>query len=955
MSLKIHLLATSALLAAVTASAAEAQTRPASGTTIEELVVTAQKREEALQDVPIAVSAFNQDSLEKQKIEGGPNLVLAVPNVNFAKGNFTGYNFQIRGIGSKLTAGSGDAGIAVHLNNAPLISNNLFESEFYDLERVEVLRGPQGTLYGRNATGGVINLISAKPTDHFEAMGRAEYGNHNAIRARGMVNIPLGDMFAVRLAGTYLKRDGYGKNITTGNEADDRDLYGTRASISFTPSSSLKAYVVWDHFKEDDNRSRVGKQLCVKDPGPATLGGLGYSANSGVALIERGFFTQGCQATPVNSPNIFGTVNSQSTLGALYAALTGQQTGDAFAGKMQDPNPYNIESFFDPVYRAKSDIYEANVAWNPTDSLTLSWTGAYSVNDLYTQEDYFRYVPSVAMNATPNPINYFTSPAAVAGVGLPPATYAAIYATLFPGGVINDPQLGARNLFTTVDISGSHSRSYSHEVRLQSDFKGPLNFNVGALKMNYESSGDYYVMFNPSTAYNQLNNFLITAASGTPNPLCTTAPCLGIDQNQQPNRSGHNYYDNYQPYKLDSSAIFGEAYYQMTDTFKWTLGLRYTDDKKTVQNYAVTLSAPGFGLIPSTPASSSVEFKKVTGRLGFDWKPKLDFTDETLIYAFYSRGYKAGGLNPACSAAAGVICPKPTFAPEFVDAYEIGTKNTLLGGAMQLNVTGFYYNYTGYQISKIVNRNALNENIDAKIKGVEVESIWQPVAGLRLNANVGWLDTEIGGGESIDTFDRTQGAAGLILAKSSAASNCVTTLTSAQTALSIANATNDPYVLLGLCSAASTAGAGTLIPGTNAVSVGSNPFGGAISDGVPVQLKGKELPNSPHFTVSLGAQYTWDFGPNWAATLRGDYYWQDKSYARIYNSAADRLDSWQNVNATFTMANADKGWEFGAYVKNATDEHAIQDFYLTDDSSGLFRNAFYTEPRTYGVFVQKKW
>jgi hypothetical protein len=87
--------------------------------------------------------------------------------VNFSKGNFTGYNFQIRGIGSKLVSGSGDAGTGIHLNNAPLIANNLFETEFYDVERVEVLRGPQGTLYGRNATGGVVNLLTAKPDRHF--------------------------------------------------------------------------------------------------------------------------------------------------------------------------------------------------------------------------------------------------------------------------------------------------------------------------------------------------------------------------------------------------------------------------------------------------------------------------------------------------------------------------------------------------------------------------------------------------------------------------------------------------------------------------------------------------------------------------------------------------------------------------------------------------------------------
>ena len=298
---------------------------------IQELVVTAQKREEALQDVPIAVSAFDQEALQKGKIDGGPNLVLAVPNVNFSKGNFTGYNFQIRGIGSKLVAGSGDAGTGIHLNNAPLISNNLFETEFYDMERVEVLRGPQGTLYGRNATGGVVNLITAKPTDEFEALIRGEIGNFSTRKLRGMVNLPLNDTFALRLAGTYLKRDGFGTNLVTGHDADDRDLYGLRATLSFQPTEEFHAYFLIDHFNEEDNRSRIGKQFCTKDTGPANIGGLGYSTAAGglIGQIQRGLFSQGCQATSLYSPNVLGTVNSQGTLGGLFGALGGFQTGDA--------------------------------------------------------------------------------------------------------------------------------------------------------------------------------------------------------------------------------------------------------------------------------------------------------------------------------------------------------------------------------------------------------------------------------------------------------------------------------------------------------------------------------------------------------------------------------------------------------------------------------------------------
>lgn len=457
-------------------------------------------------------------------------------------------------------------------------------------------------------------------------------------------------------------------------------------------------------------------------------------------------------------------------------------------------------------------------------------------------------------------------------------------------------------------------------------------------------------MFNTGTAWYQVQNFLTTG-----NPNCVgPGPCISIDPSQEPDRTGHNYYDNYAPYDLRSAAVFGELYWQMTDTFKWTLGLRYTDDKKEVQNHEVSLGKPGFGVM-GPPGDSDpilkVQFKETTGRFGFDWKPDLGFTDDSLIYAFFSRGYKAGGLNPACSAV--VSCPPESFEPEFVNAIEIGMKNTLLNGRMTLNGTFFNYDYEGYQVSKIVNRTSINENIDAKIHGVEVESVWQPLDGLRLNAAIGWLETKIDGGTSIDIFNRTQSDPGLVAVKSSEASACVVSMAAAQTALTISNSLNNPFALLSVCTPASTAGAGTVFNGATAV--GTNAFGGLVSDGVPVDLDGNELPNAPNWTISLGAEYTWQFGGDWAATLRGDYYKQTKTFARIYNSEPDRINSWDNVNLTLTIVNSRLGWEIGAYVKNATDEEAITDFYLTDDSSGRFRNTFYTEPRTYGVSLQKRF
>ncbi|HLU91740.1 MAG TPA: TonB-dependent receptor plug domain-containing protein, partial [Pedomonas sp.] len=132
-----------------------------------EIIVTAQKREERLGDVPIAITALTSEGLDARKIEGGSELLRAIPNVNFSKSNFSMYNFSIRGVGTKAISASSDPAVAVSFNNTPLVRNRLFESEFFDMARVEVLRGPQGTLYGRNATAGVVNLIPAMPGPDF--------------------------------------------------------------------------------------------------------------------------------------------------------------------------------------------------------------------------------------------------------------------------------------------------------------------------------------------------------------------------------------------------------------------------------------------------------------------------------------------------------------------------------------------------------------------------------------------------------------------------------------------------------------------------------------------------------------------------------------------------------------------------------------------------------------------
>ena len=242
---------------------AESESR---GGTLEEVVVTAQRTSESIQDVPIAVSAFSAEMLQSRQIDTFSDLQFNVPNVSYSKANFSGNNFQIRGIGTLLTATSGDSGVGMHVNDVYLNSPRIFETEYYDMEQIEVLRGPQGTLFGRNATGGVVNLKTARPV-----IGETLYdidlgvGNYDHQRVKGSVNIPIGDTMALRLAGIHLDREGYTDNLL-GGDVDGRDQWSARASFRWEIGDNTRLDIIGHRFEEDSNRSRSQKQLCNQDP-----------------------------------------------------------------------------------------------------------------------------------------------------------------------------------------------------------------------------------------------------------------------------------------------------------------------------------------------------------------------------------------------------------------------------------------------------------------------------------------------------------------------------------------------------------------------------------------------------------------------------------------------------------------------------------------------------------------
>ena len=446
------------------------------------IIVTAQKREEALQDVPIAISAFSAEALDNYKIESGAELLRAVPNVNFSKSNFSMYNFSIRGVGTKAISASSDPAVAVSFNNTPLIRNRLFESELFDMQRVEVLRGPQGTLYGRNATAGVVNLIPALPDNEFGLDTKVEVGNYKTMRASGMINVPITDTLAIRAAGALTSRDGFDYNSFTDRRVNGRELWSSRLSIKWEPSDRLRLNAIWQHFEEDDDRSRTGKQLCTRDPGPASINGIRIPDGTQPGVVTpleenlRGRFSHGCQSASLYDDAAYGSPNGSGlafvvagqvvvTMGApadnpfsqVYAFLP----TDPFLDVQQSRNLREIATGYDPVFRAKNDVFQGNLEFDVTDALTFVSQTAYARDRYYSSQDYNRFVSGPLFSDTTGLVDQQSG-----------APISQDFAA--PGGIFCDPQLGCSNRLLAVDLSRSRNRQWSQEFRLQSAFDGPF-------------------------------------------------------------------------------------------------------------------------------------------------------------------------------------------------------------------------------------------------------------------------------------------------------------------------------------------------------------------------------------------------------------------------------------------------------------------------------------------------
>ena len=1042
--------------------------------TVEELIVTAQRVAESIQDVPIAVTALTDDMISDRQIVNPSDLQLNTPNVSFSATNFGGSNFSIRGVGQLVISRSGEAGVSSHVNEIA-VATNLNAIEFFDIERIEILRGPQGTLFGRNATGGALNVVTKMPSfESVEGFADVEAGSFSHNRLKGALNLPLTSNIALRIAGFNLERDGFIENLAHGqrnaagqtipgidDDIDGRDIWAARTTLAWDISDRADAWVQYSVFREDDDRVRITNQVCKRNPLPTT----------GCLPNEFGWETPHLGAT---TAGIFG-----GAAGALPPGVDG-----ANPALYDFPRPA-IESFrkmhtdLEPTFHQKEDLWAFGFDYD-FERLSVSVTGAVRDYEHLSRQDYLMDV-GPRLNPTPqNPAGIWptSEPAGGAGAEWLSETCNMAEGTSGTFGGCILPTL--QNLQFAFDQADANGVYYTLEGKARSDFDGRFNFLLGASRQEDTNYGGYYVLANTLDLVSRYGS----AALGAP-PLY---PGFFYNTN--------NPEDGGPP--QDGEAIFGEVYFDATERLKLTAGLRLNEDNKVVSDSSVLFnsanvtaavgglfgpnpiwlrsglfvemaamaaspaaslseaslrilefhnaggvyeaSAPAAigslvaigaaqaigqqiaaGLLPIqfvpqaiaglplppifqgtvgallsqnpaviaqdaglaagaqafaaianalgpapafgetrfvTRSPSQASWREVSGRIGLDYQ----LGDNTLLYGFFSRGYKPGGFNPAIPPAFQDVSAF-TFEPEQVSAFEVGVKSTLLDGALTLYTSAFTYDYSGLQITRIKNNSSINENVDAAISGLELEGQWRPagMSGLAVDFAYSLLSAKAKDTLSIDPVNRTGGNPDYILLNNIDPGSLTGINFVARESQITPQVLSAFFASLPQATQALIAGnldVNILYP-PNAAGVAipayfSRNFLEAVGvetlEGIPVSLDGNDLPNAPRNTARLGLAHTWEVGTG-LVTLRWDYYWQSKSYAREFNAVGDEIDSWSQHNLMLVYEGGG-AWSARAWVRNLLDDENVTGKYLTSDTSGFFRNYFVTEPQVYGLSLR---
>jgi len=750
-----------------------------------DIIVTATRRSEALSDVPLAISAVTAASLQnsgasdiRQLNQLSPSLLVSSTSSEAAAGGA-----RIRGIGTVGDNPGLESSVATFIDGVYRSRAGVGLTELGAIDRIEVLRGPQGTLFGRNASAGLISVITAKPSFNFGAEGEATYGNYNQFRLSGGITGPISSTVAARLDGVYSKRDGFLRDIVSGRGINNRDRWLLRGQVLFQPSDDLSFRLIGDYA---DRREECcgATYLPGQDVTANADGTFNVLANS-IAAIERGLvsvapgangrtgfvpdttYARQIAITPgvdyrgnVKDWGISGELNykfGDTTLTSITAyrdwrLVRGQDADytnldilrrlstDAGGGQRQSFQTFTQElrlqgSAFGDKLDWLIGGYYANEILRLRDNLSYGADYENYANCLTA----FNFATTFTPGAVPGAANSLVNPT-VPGC-LNAAVVPGVTAALTAGGAAAAPTLGLFRLFSGQTIPG-------------------------------------------------LNGYrAIAAAGGIP-----TATLNGSGLDDTYKQTSRNF------------AFFTHNVIRFTDTFNLTLGARYTNERKTLDATftdvggaycravptSATLAAVATlpCVIPATPTGTLTQNGRVraeerlTGTAVVSFKPAPGH----LAYASYSRGYKAGGFNldrsglqrivlgPAAVAGgnapvAGIATTADTlqlgFEPEIVDAFELGYKLNRPG--FDLNIAAFYQKFRGFQLNTfnglnfiVVNVNdcgtslsgaagdnsntsgACTGNLKSGVtsKGVELEAFIRPARYVSVNLGLTFADTK---------------------------------------------------------------------------------------------------------------------------------------------------------------------------------------------------------------------
>jgi iron complex outermembrane recepter protein len=860
---KVRLLASSALLVAVTAlgSTAHAQTRAgttaAASNTIEELVVTAEKRAQSLQDVPVAISAFSSATRDLIGINSIQDITNFTPGLNYSSANDRN---SIRGL-ARLTNSHPIA------NSVALYDDGIYSSSTVPAgktpifsDRVEVLRGPQGTLYGRNSIGGAINVISRRPTEDFYGEVRATVANYGRTLLEAAISGPLAPDLQFRLVGNWEKqRDGYFKNIVPGmpSEGNVIDQFNVEGQLQGKLGDHMDFWGKVDIIGWNNGGGGPGARSGYS-PAPFNFAEFGLlSPSAGFACAPGGVVSNVVNTSPL------GCVNPASQDPRKFASNVAQSVSLDDTYNAAWNFTYHFDNFDLKYIAGGSNYHYTLITDNGGGSISSFTINPASFNPL---------LPGNPASTQPCPASNAVRPGSCAGLAV------------FP---------------LQIQTYQENFHNFSHEINIASTGNSPFQWLGG---LYYYEEGIIQPVFQTEPQQPQL--------AGT--PISSVGASVG--QNFQ-----NRIFDDRPDVHDQSYAVFGQVDWKFTDTLKATVGLRWSHDRLfgsetlRIVCFATTacastpqlfgqfsfpldvthnntfLGSPvpvgvvangqpgGFTFAPdgSGTRNYSISSQATTGTASLTWTPDRD----TTAYASYSRGYKQAGLFVGAGSTGGQF---PSTSAEHLNDYEVGLKKDF-GRTLQTNVALFYYDYLGFQapltVTNFSGQLAVNQSIFLNVPkaysyGLELETTWAPIDNLKFLFNYSFNPTGI---------------------------NELTGIVDPQ----------DPEAL--------QPGAKPLGPLVACASA-STPLCD-VSTGLvqrPQNMKGNTLPQQPRNKIAVNVLYTFDFEKG-SLSPSLSYIWRDKQYSSIFKRDYDATPAWNQVDARVTWKDKDNKYSIIAYVKNIGD------------------------------------